>query len=168
VGGSRDTGALEVGTTIRVASELLTNRCATIVREITPRCCTSPGMGPEAIAAMKGKLRSKTHVGIVNGLVSQQRDILPQLYYGEVKDQIDGAQRGELASKLTAEPRMRWHSARPTRSDATRCRTTAFGGVLVGGSDAEVNAIPRGARRPRGCVQHGQGRAVARDIGKGR
>jgi hypothetical protein len=58
------------------------------------------GMGPEARADLKAKLRSQTHVGVIERLLNADNDRGAQVYFEEVKDQINGEQLARIEKAL--------------------------------------------------------------------
>jgi hypothetical protein len=48
------------------------------------------GMGPEQLEAAEREIRSKTHVGVVNNLLANEKEKAAEIYFDAVKGQIDG------------------------------------------------------------------------------
>lgn len=71
------------------------------------------GLGPEAQKALVGKLRSQTHIGVIEGLLAKDQDQRAQLYYDTAKDEIAGDKRAAV-EKALEEGTLRGESQRVT------------------------------------------------------
>lgn len=58
------------------------------------------GLGEEATKAALAEYRSQTHVGVIANLLDNEHDTQAKAYYEEVKDQINGEQRGKLEKAI--------------------------------------------------------------------
>jgi hypothetical protein len=58
------------------------------------------GLGPEAQQALLAKMRSETHVSVIEGLLAKDQDQRASLYYNTAKDEIAGDKRAAVEKAL--------------------------------------------------------------------
>jgi hypothetical protein len=95
-----------VNAAIAAVDEPAEQRVATIAEQLATqkttvdRYATRLQLGPEAAAALKEKLASQTHVGVIQRLIAKQEDIAAEEYFHEVRDQITGPVKAQLEEQL--------------------------------------------------------------------
>jgi hypothetical protein len=60
------------------------------------------GWGPEELAMQLGAIRTSTHTGVIDGLLSRGQDKLARAYYEETKAQINGESQPNIEKALDA------------------------------------------------------------------